>query len=49
MDKEKDKEQKTVKKDYGSKKRTAAEEKEQESIRKAAETLKVFLRDNIID
>ena len=47
MDKEKDKEEKTVKKDYGSKKRNKLTEKE--SIEKSAKALKSFLKDNIID
>ena len=49
MDKEKDKEQKTIKTNYGSKKRTAAEEREKEFTAKAAEALSIFIKDNIID
>ena len=49
MDKEKDKEQKTVKTDYSSKKRTAAEEREKRFNAKAATALKGFLKDNILD
>ena len=49
MDKEKDKEQKTVKTDYSSKKRTVAEEREKWFKIKAAEALRGFLKDNIID
>ena len=49
MDKEKDKEQKTVKTDYSSKKRTPAKEKDEGYNSKAAEALRGFLKDNIID
>ena len=49
MDKEKNKEEKTVKKDYGAKKRTAAEEREKRFNVKAAAALKGFLKDNTVD
>ena len=49
MDKEKDKKQKTVKTDYSSKKRTAAEKWKERLDVKAAEALNSFIKDNIID
>ena len=52
MDKEKDKKQKTVKTDYSAKKRMAEREKAEREKRfniKAAEALKGFLKDNIVD